>query len=125
MDVLRLSGSIVTQPTSGSPSGDPEIETPVTEQLALTNKAISNYTLTADAPVSIDFCGLAQVNYWMIKSVGGDVTLGVTSAAGADQKIPVGTFGTAFNQTIPITAMTLTRSPGINTTVRVIIGERA
>lgn len=124
MDVFRLQGTLYTQPTTGSPSGDPEVETPIQEQMALQNKTIGQYTLDTDAAVNVSLAGLDGANVVMIKSVGGRVRVRLTSVDGTQQAVPVDSFMVFTTLTQPITAIDLTRQPGVSTNVRVFLGER-
>ena len=125
MDTFKLSGDYVTLPLSGSPSGDPEISSPLDEQITLKNKAIGLYELTADAVVAVGLCGLAGAHVIVLKTVGGKVKVRLTSADGAVQSVPVDTFFCVISQTVPFTALDLTRVSGVTTTVKVFLGERA
>lgn len=125
MDTFKLSGDYLTQPLSGSPSGDPEVTSPIEEQVTLKNKAIGLYELTADAVQAVGLCGLANVHVLVVKTVGGKVKLRLTSADGTTQSVPVDSFFCAISQTVPFTALDLTRVSGVTTTVKVFLGERA
>lgn len=125
MDVFRLQGSLYTQPTTGSPSGDPEVETPIMEQMALRNKTIGQYNLDTNDPVAVSLAGLEGANVVMVKSVGGRVRVRITSADGVEQAVPVDSFMVFTTLTQAITAIDLTRQPGVSTNVRVFLGERA
>jgi hypothetical protein len=123
-DVFKLEGSYSTHPTSGSPSGNPEIDAPISERVGLKNKTVGYYELTADAPVSVDFGGLANVNVLYLKTVGGKVRVRITSSDGATQSIPVDTVLAIISKSVAITAIDLTRVAGVDTNVRVFLGER-
>ena len=125
MDTFKLTGDYVTLPLSGSPSGDPEISSPVDESVTIKNKAIGLYELTADAVVAVGLCGLAGAHVVILKTVGGKVKVRLTSADGAVQSVPVDSFLCLISQTVPLTALDLTRVSGVTTTVKVFLGERA
>lgn len=123
-DVFVLEGSFSTKPTSGNPSGNPEVESPISERITLANKTLGLYELTVDTPVSVDFGGLTNVNVLVIKTVGGKVRVRLTSADGATQAVPVDSMLILLDRSVPITAIDLTRVAGVATTVRVFLGER-
>ena len=123
-DVFRLDGSYQTQPTSGNLSGNPEVDALISERVGLKNKAIAVYQLTTDSPVSVSLSGMAGVNVVCLKTVGGKVRVRFTSADGAQQAIPVDSFLSLINLSVPITAIDLTRQPATATTVQVFLGER-
>ena len=125
MDTFRLHGDYVTLPLSGSPSGDPEISSPIDESITLKNKAIGLYELTTDAVTAVGLCGLAGAHVVIVKTVGGKAKLRLTSADGAVQSVPVDSFFGVISQSVPFTALDLTRVTGVTTTVKVFLGERA
>ena len=124
-DAFRLSGSYSTTPTSGTPSGDPEVEALIEESVGLTSKTIGVYALTVDTPVTVDFGGLTNANVIAIRAVGGKVKARLTSADGSTQAVPVDPLLLSISKTVPVTAIDLTRVAGVATTVRVFLGERA
>jgi hypothetical protein len=125
VDTFKLSGSYSTQPLSGSPSADPEVTAPIEELITLKNKAISLYELTADAVQVVGLCGLTNAHVVIVKTVGGKVKLRLTSADGTTQSVPVDSFFCVISQSVPFTALDLTRVSGVTTTVKVFLGERA
>jgi hypothetical protein len=124
-DTFALIGSYQTTPVNGAPSADPEFIAPISEIVQIDAKQYSTYTLSADAPVVVAFGGVINCNVLVVKCVGGKIRVRVTSADGAMQAVPVDTFLALTNLSVPITAIDLTRSPGVLTTVRVFLGEKA
>lgn len=124
-DTFKLSGSYTTQPTSGSPSADPEVVAPIDEAVGLIRKSLSIFDLTVDTPVAVGFGGLTNAHVLIVKTVGGKVRLRITTADGATQAIPVDSFYASISLTVPITAIDVTRVAGQPTTVKVFLGERA
>jgi hypothetical protein len=125
-DFLQFTGTLQSTPTDPSASAQPSVLAQIAESLVL--KRLSDpgqYDLTADAAVPISLGAIANVNVLMVKVTGGPVTLRVTSAAGATQSIPVDSFFYVMTGTVPITAIDVTRSPGVETFVDVILGEAA
>lgn len=127
-DLLTLQGSLATTPQGGSLplSGFPSTLTQFDERQVLDNLLVQRVELTADAPVAVNFGALSLgATVVQIKCVGGKVRVRVTSTDGATQAIPVDTFALWFSNSVPVTALDLTRVPGVATTVEVILGHRA
>ncbi len=124
-DIFKLLGAYTTQPTSGSPSGDPEVSAPLSESVGLVRKSVASFNLTADTATVIPLNGLTQVNVLVVKTIGGKVRLRITSADGTTQAIPVDSFYASISLSVPITAIDVTRVAGQQTTVRAFLGERA
>jgi len=122
-DTLSFSGSIMIAPAVGFPSGQTGLETPICEQLSLLQSFQSNYTLSTDAPVMVNFAGLASAAFWFVKVTGGKVDVAITSPDGVAQVVPVDSLQLGFSRTAPITAMTLTRTAGITSLVNVMLGQ--
>lgn len=122
-DTLSFSGSILISPAVGFPSGQTGLETPICEQMSLLQSFQSNYTLSTDLPVTVNFAGLTSASFWFVKVTGGEVTVKITSPAGAAQAIPVDSLQMGFSRTVPLVAMTLTRTAGITSLVNVMLGQ--
>jgi len=123
-DVFALEGSYSSRPTSGNPSGNPEVEAPISERITLNNKTVGYYELTSDSPVNVDLGGLSSVNVLVIKTVGGKARVRITSSDGSTQAVPVDSFFVLITKSVAVTAIDLTRVAGIDTNVRVFLGER-
>lgn len=123
-DIFRLNGNYSTCP-AGSPDGQPSLDAPIDELMTLIRKQLSDYELTGDAPVDVDFGGLANAHVVIVKSVGGKVRVRLTSADGSQQAISVDSFAVIMSQSVPYTAIDLTRPPAVGITVTVFLGERA
>ncbi|HUK32941.1 MAG TPA: hypothetical protein VLV86_03460 [Vicinamibacterales bacterium] len=124
-DTLSFSGSVCIAPAVGYPSGQTDLGTPICEQLSLIQSFQSNYTLSSDSPVTVNFAGLASAAFWFVKVTGGEVNVTITSAAGTAQVVPVDSLQIGFSRSVPITAMTLTRTPGTTSLVNIILGQSA
>lgn len=123
--IFRLSGSYLTEPTSGNPSGVPSVNAPIDESVSLELQATPQVVLTTDATVTVDLCGLTSVHVLAVKTVGGKVRVDLTSADGTAQAVPVDSFFVNISQSVPITAISLTRvAAGNNTTVSLFLGQR-
>lgn len=124
-DTFALTGSYSTNPTTGSPSAIPSLTAPLDERMQLENKSVQFFDLTADAPVSVLFSAGFNCNVLVVKSDGGKVRVSITSADGAVQAVPVDGFLALTSQSVPITAITLTRAPGVQVQVQVFMGDQA
>jgi hypothetical protein len=126
-DTLTMTGTLQTAPTDPSASGLTAVVSAIAEALVLQTKGIpGEYDLQSDSPQSVSFGALPQVNVLQVKVYGGGpVTVSVTSSAGTTQAWPVDSFLFLITQRVNITAITLTRSPGVETWVDVFIGQAA
>ena len=123
-DQFVLSGSYTVTPLSLT-SLDPSLATPIDEPLALKSKQPSDITLSVDTPVAVPFGTLVNAHVVILKALGGKVKARLTSADGTTQAIPFDTFLILMSQTVPITAIDLTRVLATATTVKVFLGEKA
>lgn len=120
-----LSGTYQAMPGFGMPSGDPLITAPVDERQTLELELAGQLLLTADAPVAVPFGGLTSASVFVLKVVGGPVKVRLTSSAGATQVVPCDTFLSLMSGTVPFTAITVEREPGVITTCKFFLGQRA
>jgi hypothetical protein len=123
-DQFVLSGSYTVTPLSLT-SLDPSLATPIDEPLALKSKQPSDITLSVDTPVAVPFGTLVNAHVVILKALGGKVKARLTSADGTTQAIPFDSFLILMSQTVPITAIDLTRVLATATTVKVFLGEKA
>lgn len=123
-DLFVLQGSYTTTPAVGCPSGYPSIGTPLDEQVALGAKHIDEPTLISDLPYSVAFGGVTSAHVIVIKTTR-KVRARITSSDGSAQSIPVDSLLILTSLTTPITALDLTRDPGVTTQVEVMLGQRA
>jgi len=123
-DQFVLSGSYTVTPLSLT-SLDPSLATPIDEPLALKSKQPSDITLSVDTPVAVPFGTLVNAHVVILKALGGKVKARLTSADGTTQAIPFDSFLILMSQTVPITAIDLTRVPATATIVKVFLGEKA
>jgi len=124
-DLFSLSGSYTVAPSTGVPSLDPSISSPIDESLQLKSKQYVPVLLAADAPVSVPFGTVVNAHVVLLKAQGGPCVARLTSAAGATQLVPFDTFLILMSVGSPITAISLVRTPATETTVRVFLGEKA
>jgi hypothetical protein len=122
-DVFQLGGSYTTAPASGAPSADPSYIAPIDESMTLIRKHHDTIDLSTDAVTPISFGGVINAHVLIIKTVGGKVSIRLTSADGSTQAVPVDSFLAVMSNTVPITAADLTRVPGQETICKVFLGE--
>lgn len=125
--VFRFAGSWRVLPTGGqAPSGVPQMDTPLVEDVSLARSATEEVVLSTDDTVALSFGGVASAAVVSIKAVGSQVRVRLTSAAGTAQSVPVDSYMLLVSTAAPITAIDLTRATGgVETTVTVFIGEAA
>jgi hypothetical protein len=123
-DVFNLAGTWTTTPASGSPSGAVSLATPIEETETLVAKHYDEVALTVDSPVSVSFGGgVANAHVIILKAIGGKVSARLTSTDGATQSVPVDSLLILLADTVPVTAIDLTRVTGQATTVQVFLGQ--
>jgi len=124
-DAFKLLGSYETSPLGQPLSFAPALIAQISESKTLKAAHPDTLLLTTDSPVSVAFGGVTNANVVILKAVGGKVVATVDSAAGAAQAVPFDTYWILMSEAAPLTAITLTRTAGIETTVRVFLGELA
>ena len=119
-DLLRISGSLSVAPTSGTPSGHGLENMPIDEQVGVDHaRANMHYKLVSDSPQPVSLDGLNVIVMTMKASA--PVVTRITSVDGTTQSIP-GTFILIRTDDVPITAIDVTRQPGVETQVDLTIG---
>lgn len=123
-DTLRIEGSLETTPLLGVTSGAPTITIPIDTTLQLIRKATAEYTLEDDTVTDVELGQLDNVQVLSITVIGSKVRVRITSTDGATQSIPVDDSLMLVCQSVPITAIDLTRTAsGVETTVLVFMGQ--
>ena len=122
---FALTGGYTTTPLDGVPSLAPNVDAPLDESMVVTKKTEYDVDLTVDTPVAVQFGGVTNANIVVLKTVGGKVKVRLTSADGTQQSVPVDSTFIMLSQSVPITAIDLTRVPATPTQVRIYLGERA
>jgi len=123
-DQFSFVGSYGTKPLSGSLSFAPLIDTPINESINLDAKHLDEVDLTADAPVSVNFGGVTNANIVILKATG-KCRARITSADGASQAIPFDTYLILMSESVPVTAIDITRVAGVETLVKIFLGEKS
>jgi hypothetical protein len=123
--VFALTGAYSATPASGSPSADPIVTAALDERQMLATLQYSQLTLNADTPVVLPLGGLTSANVVIVKCVGGKIRVRITSADGSQQAVPVDTFLALISASVPMTAVDVTRTPGVQTVIRYFLGQKA
>lgn len=123
-DQFTLSGSYNATPLGGAASLDPSIDATISEQMALQAKFVANLDLTVDTPVAVPFGTVGNAHVVVLKATG-KVSARLTSADGSTQVVPFDTVLIVMCQSVPFTAIDLTRVAATATVVRVFLGEKA
>ena len=122
--------SLQSIPGAALTSGIPTIEQQINTAYTLTLKTSADFELTSDSPVTVPLpgpsaeSGTPQANILQITVQGPRVKATITTADGASQVVPVDP--TLYMETTtvsPITALTLTRTPGVDTLASVFLGQ--
>lgn len=124
-DSFKLTGGYEVTPLSNPLSFAASIAAPINEARTMKAKTLTDVLLDADAPEAVAFGDVANANVVILKAIGGKVTAAITSADGNAQAIPFDTYLILMSETVPVTAITLTRVAGTETTVRVFLAEKA
>lgn len=124
-DSFKLLGSYETLPLGSPLSFAPSIVAQINEQRTLKAKHVQDVELTADAPAAVSFGGVASAHVVVLKAVGGKVRARLTSPDGIQQAVPFDTYLILMSESVPVTALDLTRVAGTATSVRVFLGEKS
>lgn len=126
-DTLTLHGSITTGEGCGCASSfSPSVSIPIDESMSLKGAVnLGEFELTDDSPVSVPLAALARAHAVFLRSTGGKVRARLTSADGSSQAIPVDPVMFVISESVPFTALDLTRAAGVQVTVRVLLAEAA
>jgi hypothetical protein len=93
--------------------------------MQLSNQLTSMCALTNDSEKMLPLGCVDEVNVLVIKAVGGKVRVRITSADGSSQAVPVDSFLALTTYSVGITAVGVTRTPAVPTTVRFFLGQKA
>lgn len=120
-----LAGSYGTVAGCAAPVGAPSLIAPFNIDLFLSQQSWQTVDLISDAPTSVTFPTGLVLAALIILVPSYKVRARVSSADGAQQAIPSDAFTVLVSQSVPFTALDLTRLPGTDTTVNVFIGQLA
>jgi fructose-specific phosphotransferase system IIC component len=124
-DQFVLQGSYSSTPMGQPSSFAQVVQATIDESTILDAQHVDEVTLAVDTSVVVPFGGVANANIIILKAVGGKVTARITSTDGAAQSVPFDTYFILMSESVPVTALDLTRVAGVETTVRVFLGELA
>lgn len=124
-DSFQLSGGYTVTPQGSTTSFAANVEATIDESLSLKSKQVAEVLLSSDAPVAVQFGGVTNAHVVALKAVGGKVKAAITTADGAAQAVPFDSTLILMSSKAPVTAITITREPGVEATVRVFLGEKA
>lgn len=124
-DAFKLAGSFEATPLTNPLSFAQAITAAISESVTLSARQSTDMTLSSDSAAPVAFGGVTNANVVILKSTGGKVKARITSADGAVQAVPFDTYWILMSDTVPITAIDLTRVAGVETTVRVFIAQKA
>jgi len=120
--LFKLRGEWSTHPLTGPFSGDPSLSACLDETTSLSSQENGVYDLQVDTPVPVSFGGVTGATVLIVKAVGGEVNVTITTASGTSV-IPVDGFLALLDASVPITAVTLTRPVGVEVIVKVFLGQ--
>ncbi len=124
-ETLLLNGQLSINPSPAC-GCDPDLGTLVqlAYSMSIAAKLSTAFVVPSDAPVVIDLTTLPEVNALYIDA-DEKVKLTITTADGTAQVIPVDPLMIWFSESVPITALSITRVASTDTTVRLILGDKA
>lgn len=105
-------------------SGAVGLQAPVNDVVIVAEKHYSDYDLATDAPVNVDFGGVAVANVVDV-TCSRPITVQLTGPAGTNQAITVDGWLRLGAKTSGYTAISLTRTPAVETTVRVFVAQKS
>jgi hypothetical protein len=121
MNELSITGSIESAPQTGYPAGPASVSVSVEERQYSSVPVTAQYTLAADAQVSVALGPLSAANALHVRPVGGEVLVRITTSHGTLQVIPVDSLLILSSRTTNITAITLQRPAGVEVVVDVLL----
>lgn len=122
-ETFTISGGWQTTTQAGG-TGDITAQAPLAYALAIQNKAVLEYQLSSNTPVAVTLPA-GGVNVVYVYATGGPVSVTVTSTAGTAQVSPADPMFFATSQSVPITALTITRLSSAITDVSVFYAQQS
>lgn len=125
-DVFRFSGEFSAAPATFELGVQqaPEILAPVLHSLYLVRRLNTVISLDSDAPVSVNLGSMTGAHVVILQATS-KVRARLTSSDGSQQALPVDPLQVLLTLAVPVTALDLTRLPGVATEVQVFLGEKA
>lgn len=123
-DTFTISGDWASVAASGTPNGYPAFTAPLAVRKTLESKLFQSVELTANQAVAVTFGTLTAAHVLIIASTA-KLKVTVTSTDGATQSFPCENLLMLINDSVPITALTIQRFAGQDTTANIFIGQQA
>lgn len=130
MDLVTIEASLSSQPSPAPAAGSGAIQlvAPLCESLQIAAKIVTELDLITDSPVAIPFAQLTGANLVYLKLLAGQgstVKVTHTSDVSTNQNVPMDDLLILVSQESPLTAISLTRTPGAYARVEVLLGQSA
>lgn len=127
---FRLAGKIVLEPSPAAsvPSGEAVVKIDLLEEGTSSAYVTSVVSLGGDDPEEISLGDLDGAEICIVRVVsqlGGKVLASFTHADGSAQVIPVDPLFVLISATSQITALSIQRTPGVETTVHVLFARKS
>lgn len=123
-ELLSLHGHIETR-SHQHVTPFPAVWTELIARMPIAAKTSDQFTLSTDAPQSVPLGGLTGADVVVLQLVSGSLSASLTSANGSAQIVPVSSLLLLITKGTPVTALSLTRSPGVPTQVHVLLAQAA
>jgi hypothetical protein len=122
---LQLNGSYTLTPPSYPPSASQTIGSPICETSYVQRWSPGQVDLLTDGPTAIPLpVGATNINFLYMKVQGGSpVDLILTSADGSQQIVPVDSLSILYFNNRPVTAVAVTRTPGVEANLTYLIAQ--
>lgn len=120
---FTLTGGWTVEAASGSNSFDPAFATTINEVRTLDYRQVTVQDLLDNAEVTITFGAVTEAHV-LIVDASAKVTMKLTSADGTAQVVAADKLILLCADS-PVTALKVTRSPGVDTTLRIFAGQAA
>jgi len=124
-DSFKLTGSYDVTPLTAPLSFAQIQSAPINEALTIKASMVTEMDLILDPAYTVNFGGVVNAHIVILKSTNGKVLATLTTADGTAQVVPFDTYWILMSEASPVTALTLTRVAGVETTVRVYLAEQA
>lgn len=124
---LTLQGDITVGSNAANvSSGAAGLSLPLAANMTFDEYSYQAFDLLVDGVTTIPLGALANVNALMIQAVGASgVVVRITTSLGTTQVIPTGKLLLLLTQDYNITALDVQRTAGQDTTLYVLLGQRA
>ena len=125
--MFEVKGDVTVTPTNerlvGATSGVPSVGVPLNESIELQQAITTRVVLSSDSPVAVGLNGMSGVHAIQLRA-DGKVRARLTSADGSQQAIPVDKLLVLISESVPFTALDLTRVAGTETIIDVTFGQK-